>query len=889
MAEKSRPDPDELLVRLEAEEQSREKGKLKIFFGYAAGVGKTYAMLEAARWRKAEGVGVVAAYVETHGRAETDALLEGLEVIPRKNILYKSVTLTELDTDAVLARSPRIALVDELAHTNAPGSRHLKRYQDVEELLAAGIDVYTTLNVQHLESLNDVVAQITEISVRETVPDSVLDEASEIELVDIPPEELLQRLREGKVYIPEQAARAIDKFFKKGNLIALRELSLRRTADRVDEQMLAYMETQAIPGPWPAKERLLVLISGSPSSEKLIRTARRLSDELKAEWVAVYVETPGSEKFVRENREQVWRYLRLAESIGGKTATLTGVSIPDEVVGYARKNNMTKIIMGRPVRPRWQELLRGAVVDQVIRQSGPIDVYVVSATASGKRGKTDKEVVREPMPWRDYMKSLAMVAAATVAGEAVSRFLAPTNLVMLYLLAVVLSALRYGLGPSLTSAFFGVLAFDFFFVPPRFTFVVADTEYLITFTALFAMGAVISTLVSRARQQAEALRVREAQTASIYAMSRDLAAATGLDEILDAIVRHVRGNLNAMTAVLLPEKGRLEIRAASPGMLMDANEKSVALWVYEHGQAAGRFTDTLRSSKALYIPLKAAGSVVGVMGVDFPGAENLSADKWQLLEAFANQAALAVERGRIVQKAGQEQVAQATGQVERALLHSISHDLRTPLASITGALSGLKEEGRRLTPEAESELIETALGEAGRLNRFVRNLLDMARIETGALKVNKELFEVQDLIGAALLAVGKTLESRVEILAPYGLPMVPMDFVLMTQVLVNLLDNALKYAPEGSTVDISARLNGEMFEVEVADRGPGIPPQDIQRVFYKFYRVHRPDGVSGTGLGLSVCKGIVEAHGGLIRAENREGGGAIFTVSLPLPQAGKGA
>jgi two-component system, OmpR family, sensor histidine kinase KdpD len=881
LREENRPDPDALLARVEAEEQGKEKGKLKIFFGYAAGVGKTYAMLEAARRRKSEGIDVVVAYIETHGRTETEALLEGLEIIPRRRMEYKSVTLPEMDTDAVLARKSKLALVDELAHTNAPGSRHLKRYQDVEELLSAGIDVYTTLNVQHLESLNDVVAQITEVVVRETVPDRMLDEASEIELVDIAPEDLLQRLREGKVYVPEQAARAIDKFFKKGNLTALREISLRRTADRVDEQMRAYMETLSIPGPWPAKERLLVLLSGSPFSEKLIRNTRRLADELKAEWFAVYVETPGSDKFLQENRERVWRYLRMAESIGGKTATLTGTQVAEEVIDYAKKHNVTKIVMGRPIRPRWQELLKGAVVDKVIRKSGPIDVYVVSASPAGKGKKAVREMPKVAGAWQDYAKSLALVAAAIIIGEITSRFLSPTNLVMLFLLAVVLAALRYGLGPSLATAFIGVLAFDFFFVPPHFTFAVADTEYFITFAVLLIVGAVISTLVSRARNQAEALRIREAQTANIYALSRDLAAATGLEKILAVIIQHVSGNLNSMTAILLPEKGRLDLAASSPGVTLDENEKSVALWVFEHRQAAGRFTDTLRSSNMLYVPLQTAGNVVGVIGID-PGEGGLSPDRRQILEAFANQAAVAIERRKLAQEAGQEQVMQATEQLEKSLLNSISHDLRTPLASITGALSSLKEEGHRLDLDAKVELIDTALGEAGRLNRFVRNLLDMTRIESGALKVHKELNDVQDLVSSTLSALGLLTSARVSVNVPGNIPFVPMDFVLMTQVLVNLLDNALKYSHADSGIELTARIKGDMLEVAVADRGPGIPEEDLQSVFDKFYRVHRPEGVSGTGLGLAICKGIVEAHGGLIRAENREGGGAKFTVALPL-------
>ncbi len=883
MTEKPRPDPDALLARVSAEEHGKEKGKLKIFFGYAAGVGKTYAMLEAAHRRKAEGVDVVVAYVETHGRVETEALLKDLELMPRKQLEYKSVTLPELDTDAVLARKPKIALVDELAHTNAPSSRHVKRYQDVEELLSAGIDVYTTLNVQHLESLNDIVAQITEVTVKETVPDSVIDEASEIELVDLPPDDLLQRLREGKVYMPEQAARAIQKFFKPGNLIALREISLRRTADRVDEQMRAYMETLSILGPWAAKERLVVLVSGSPFSEKLIRRTRRLADELKAEWTAVYVETPGNDKFIQENRERVWQYLRLTETLGGKTATVTGASVADEVIDFARKSNATKIVMGRPIRPRWLELLHGAVVDKVIRKSGPIDVYVVSATPTGKKAATPRPRVGV-IAWRDYAWSLALVAAATLAGEIVSNFLSPTNLVMLYLLAVVISALSFGLGPSLAAAFFGVLAFDFFFVPPHLTFAVSDTEYFITFAALFIVGTVISSLVSRVRNQTEALRAREAQTAKIYALSRDLAAALNLEEIVAAIIRHVSDNLNAKTAILLPEQGRLNLKAASPEVVLDDNEKSVALWVFEHKQAAGRFTDTLRSSNMLYMPLQTAGSVVGVIGVDL-GAGSLSIDRSQILEAFANQAAVAIERGKFVQEAGQAQVTQATEQLERSLLNSISHDLRTPLASITGVLSSLKEEGHHLQPEAKSELIDTALGEAGRLNRFVRNLLDMTRIESGALKVNKELYEVQDLVGSSVMSLGMSARSRVASTIA-AVPLVPMDFVLMTQVLVNLMDNALKYSSADSEVEVEARVRGGLLEISVSDRGPGIPENDLQKVFDKFYRVHRPEGVSGTGLGLAICKGIVEAHGGLIRAENMEGGGAKFTVMLPLSEKG---
>ncbi len=892
MTTEHRPDPDALLAQVEAEERRQGRGKLKIFFGYAAGVGKTYAMLEAAR-RQAEGVDVVAGYVETHGRPETEALLEGLEVMPRRQTEYRGARLPEMDLDAVLARKPRLALVDELAHTNAPGSRHAKRWQDADELLAAGIDVYTTLNVQHLESLNDVVAQITGVTVRETVPDGVLDEAAEIALVDLPPEDLLQRLREGKVYIPEQAARAMKRFFKPGNLTALREISMRRAADRVDEQMRAYMQTLSIPGPWPAAERVLVCVSGSPFSDRLIRAGRRLADRLKAEWFTLYIEGPGSDKLSRENRERVWRDLRLAEALGAKTATVTATSVADAVIDYARRNNVTKIIVGRPIRARWRELLRGPVVDQIIRNSGPIDVYVISSTPAGGQRPAQGAPAKAPAGWRGYATSLALVVAATLIGEVVARFLSPTNLVMIYLLAVVYSAIRSGFRPAILTAFLSVLAFDFFFVPPHLTFAVSDTEYLLTFAALFIVGAVISRLVSQAREQTRAIRVREEQTAALYALSRDLAAEMKIVAMLEAAIRHIAETMEAEVVFLLPKGQALEVAAASPGLSLDDNEKAVALWTYHNGQAAGRCTDTLSSADMLYIPMQAAGAVVGVLGVKTSDpAECAAPPQRRLLEAFASQTALAIERAHLAGAAGRAKLLEATQRLESALLNSVSHDLRTPLASITGALSSLREEAGGLPPQARHELLETAYEEAQRLNRFVGNLLDMTRIEAGALKVKAEPCDVQDLVGSALNAAGQRLGGR-QVLTdvPSDLPHVPMDFVLMTQVMVNLLDNALKYSPPGSPVEVGARVRGDRLEIGVADHGPGIPEEDLERVFDKFYRVSRPDSTTGTGLGLVISKGIVKAHGGRIWAENRSEGGARVVVALPLnpEQAGKEA
>jgi two-component system sensor histidine kinase KdpD len=883
-----RPSPDALLKLAHAEEAEAEqgKGKLKIFLGYAAGVGKTYTMLEAAEMRKLDGRDVVAAYVESHGRFETDSLLalSGVEIIPRAQIEYMGVLLQEMDLDAVLARKPQIALVDELAHTNAPGSRHDKRWQDVEELLAAGIDVYTTVNIQHFESLNDIVAQITGVVVRETVPDRLLDQAFEIRLVDIPPEDLLQRLHEGKVYIPEKAAQAMDKFFKPGNLMALRELSMRRAATRIDDQMRAYMESRSIAGPWAVAERLLVCVSGSPFSERLIRTTRRLADEMNAEWHTVYIETPGSGRQLQENRKHVWRDMRLAESLGAQVANITAVTVADAVIDYAIRHNISKIVVGKPSKPRWREFLRQPLVDQIIRRSGTIDVYVVSIADAEKKPEPGRKRPGKPVPWQEYLKSLALVMAATAASQLAFQFLSPANLVMIYLLAVVLAATRLGLKPAIMTAFLSVLAFDFFFVPPRFTFSVYDTEYLITFAALFTVGVVISTLVAKSSERAETIREREVQTTSLYYLSRDLAAAPNITAILDAAIRNFGESFNANLAILLPEGERLEIKAASRELHLDIKELAVADWAFRNRKAAGRGTETLGSAALLYLPLQTSTSVLGVMGVKLAeDAAYAYPQNRRLLDAFTSQVTLAIERVKLGKQAEQAQILQARETLERALLSSVSHDLRTPLVSIIGALDTLRENVHTLVDKARRELLDTACEEAERLNRFVGNLLDMTRLEAGALTLKEELSDIQDLVGCALAALEQRIGARkIEVQLPANLPLVRMDMALMTQVLVNLLDNALKYSLPESDIRIAARMDNGRLTLEVSDRGPGVPESDLKRVFDKFYRIPVPEGAGGTGLGLSICKGIVEAHGGKIRAENRAGGGLRVIVTLPV-------
>ena len=879
-----RPNPDQLLAHIEQREQRPSRGKLKIFLGYAAGVGKTYAMLEAAQQLVAEGREVLVAYLETHNRADTEALTHGLEILPRQPIDYRGVVLEEMDLDGVLARHPQVVLVDELAHSNAPGSRHVKRYQDVLELLNAGIDVHTTLNIQHLESLNDVIAQITGIIVRETVPDRILDGADEIRLIDLPIEELRVRLQEGKVYVPQQAAQAIEKFFRPGNLSALRELALRGTADRIDQQMRDYMQSHAISGPWPATDRLLVCVSPSPLSGRLVRAARRLAMRLNAEWFAVYVETPAALRLSAVDRERLAQNLHLAESLGAKPVTLAGPAAP-VIVDFARTHNVTKIVAGKPVRSRWAELWRASVVDEIIRHSGDLDIYIISdGEEQPALPATARQLPPRRRPWRQFAYSAGLVLAATLLGFPLRPYVQPTNLVMLYLLAVVVAALRLGRSPALFASFLSVLAFNFVFVPPYYTYLVADLQYLLTFAALLGVGLIIGALAAQASEQTKAAQQRAVHTFTLLELSQDLAAALDSDDIAQVVITHIARTVEGETVVLLPEGSGLRATPQNPHFVLDAQETSVALWVLQHGQTAGRATETLAGVKGSYFPLKSAQGVVGVLGIQFaPQTAHPSPEQWRLLEALASQTAQAIERVQLAAEARQTQLLRETEKLQSVLLNSISHDLRTPLASITGSLSSLREDAAFLDEQARTDLLNTAWDQADQLNNLMGNLLEMTRLEAGARKIKTELCDAQDLVGVALAHLGSRLDSHpLELQVADSLPPVPMDFVLMAQALSNLLDNAAKYSPPDSPIRIQAETTATHLLLKVIDQGPGIGPEDAPRIFEKFYRGRSSEGVLGSGLGLSISKNIVEAHHGELWIEHPDGPGVIFCMALPL-------
>lgn len=884
-----RPDPSQFLIRLKEEEAQNSRGRLKIFFGFSAGVGKTFAMLTAGRKLKGEGVDLVVGCVETHGRAETAALLEGLEVLPRLQVEYRGTTVEEFDIDLALSRKPKLVLVDELAHTNAPGSRHAKRWQDVHELLEAGIDVFTTLNVQHIESLHDVVSQITGVTIHERVPDSLLDTAFEFELVDLPPDDLIQRMREGRVYMAEKADQALNNFFRKGNLIALRELALRFTAEHVDNQMLKYRETHMINETWPASERVLVCVSPSPLSIRLVRAAKRMSAALRAKWFVAFVETPGYHSLPDADRARMVQTLRLAEQLGAEVVELSGDNVAEEITRFARRENVSKIVIGKPAQSRWIEILHGSVVDEIIRLSGAIDVYVITGDAEGGLSPHKKPFRRSSDP-RNYFKALGVIALSTGIAECMAGRFELSNLIMTYMLGVVVVSVFLGRGPSIFASIISVAAFDFFFVPPTLTFAVSDTQYVVTFVVMLVIALVISTLTSRVRLQAVAARERERRTAALYSMSRELSSTLNIEDLAKIGLRHVADLFASKVALLLPDSsGKLSLVHFGEGdHALRVIDNGVAIWAFKNRQAAGLSTSTLPGAGSLYVPLSGSKNVIGVLAICPADAQRfVLPEQLHLLETFANQMAIALERALLSLENEQARLQVKTEQLRNSLLSSVSHDLRTPLATITGAASSIIEGSSTLDVDACKSMACEIYDQSGRLNRLVGNLLDMTRVESGSLKVKKQWNPVDEIIGSALNALDNDLLGRevVVTIAP-ELSFVPVDDILIQQVLVNLLENAIKYTPAGSRIDIKATLvkesNQALFAVE--DRGEGVPEAMRARIFEKFYRAHNANA-SGVGLGLAICSGIIEAHGGRIWVETRDGGGASFKFTLPIDGA----
>jgi two-component system, OmpR family, sensor histidine kinase KdpD len=888
----NRPSPDALLQQAAQE----GRGRLKIFLGAAPGVGKSYEMLMTAQAKRRDGTDVVVGIVETHGRRETAALLDGIEIIPRRQVEYKGRWLEEMDLDAIVKRRPALVLVDEFAHTNAPGSRHPKRYMDVEELLDAGIDVYTTLNIQHVESLNDIVARITRIRVRETVPDSVIDRADEVEVVDLTPEDLIQRLNEGKVYVPKQAERAIRHYFRPGNLTALRELALRRTAQRVDQQMLSYMRAHAISGPWAAGERVLVCVSEEPSSASVVRYARRLADRLRAPWSAIYVETSASQRLPEAARDRIADCLRLAQRLGGEAVTVPGTDAATAIVDYARANNFTHVVVARPPAWRWSAPFRRSVTYQLIKREGDISVHVIAEQhepeppVNEPGGGVATAPNQEAIDVIPYAGSLGMVAAALALGLGLQQLLGISNIALVFLTAVLASAVTYGLWPSLFACLASVLAYNFFFLPPLYTFTIADPENVVALVAFAVVAVIASNLTARVRAQAFAARQRATTTEELYLFSRKLAGAVDIEDLLWATAYQIALMLKARVVLLLPEGDSIAVRAGYPPEdTLDAADLAAAKWTWQSNRAAGRGADTLPGAKRLFLPMRTGRGSVGVIGLDNDReGPLLTPDQSRLLDALADQAALAIERVSLAKDVDQARLAAETERLRSALLTSLSHDLRTPLASILGSATSLRNYRHTLDEAAQDELIGTIQEESERLNRFIANLLDMTRIEAGAVQPRADLIDVGDIVGSALERAGKVLaRHRVAADLSADLPMLKLDPVLFEQVLFNVLDNAAKYAPAGTTVRLSARRDGDTVHLQVMDEGQGIPPGDLERIFDKFYRVQAVDSRragTGTGLGLAICRGFVEAMGGTIVAGNREDRrGAIFTVSFPVP------
>ena len=890
-----RPDPDQLLARVEAEEARAKRGRLRIFFGASAGVGKTYAMLEAARSLRSGGTDVVVGYVEPHGRVETERLLEGLERLPTLAVSYREILRHEFDLDAALLRRPSILLVDELAHSNLvggqPAPRHPKRWQDVEELLDAGISVWTTVNVQHLESLNDLVAQITGVRQKETLPDRFFNEADDIELIDLPPDDLLARLRSGKVYIPDEAATAVERFFRTPNLMALRELALRRVADRVEAaaRALPVDRTRAR----LASDRIMVAVGPDQQAEQLVRAGKRLADALDSEWTVVYVETPALLRLSEAQRNRRIDVLRLAESLGAETVTLDGPTAAATLLEYAQTRNATRVIVGAPKRRGWRAWLRPSTSTQLLRHARGFDLTAIALPeqAESQRAPRSRATVADSSPIRWPRYGWALVT--TLLCSAVAFGLYPrfelANLVMVYLLGVTVAGLRFGRGPAVMTAILNVAAFDFFFVPPRFSFAVSDVQYLLTFSVMLTIALVIANLVASVRQQTRVAGARERRTALLYAMSRELAATRGISGMARVAVRHLAEVFQIKAVVLLPDaEGKLHYPRDRPlENSFRSADLAVAQWVADHSRQAGLGTDTLPAATGLYLALGDERQRLGVLAV-LPSNPRrvLLPEQRHLLETFASQIGLALERARLAEVAEAAGLAAERESLRNTLLASISHDLRTPLAVMAGAGSTLAEHGAKLDEATRFSLAHSIETKAREMSELVSNVLDLMRFESGQVVLRRDWETLDDLVGTALQRLEVRLAGHaVELRMAPDLPPVYVDATLIVQLFANLLDNAAKYTPAGTRVSVSAVADGAFVRVVVEDDGPGLPPGEPARLFDKFQRGNGEGTVVGVGLGLAICQAIVRAHGGEIEAQRRAGRGARFEFTLPSSEA----
>jgi two-component system sensor histidine kinase KdpD len=896
-----RPDPDTLLTRLRQEEEAARRGRLKIFFGASAGVGKTYAMLSAARAARAQGVDVVIAVVETHGRAETEALVGGLERLPMREVAYRERTLLEFDLDAALARRPALVLVDELAHSNVPGSRHPKRWQDVEELLAAGIDVWSTINVQHLETLNDVVNGITGVRVRETVPDRVFDEADEVVIVDLPPDDLLQRLDEGKVYMPQQAAAALRNFFRKGNLIALRELALRRTADRVDDDILHWRRTSQSAPVWQTREALLLCIGPEERAEILVRGTARLAAQLGVPWHCIFVETPRMQRLSEVDRARALKALKLAQEAGASPRLLTGSQLAAAIVKYAREHNLSRVVLGRDTGRRQPFWRRSLVVD-VGRIGGDLDIIQIALPPRGRSGAPASAVqapaAGAPPWWPAYAKTIATCAVAALAAAPLSAVFELSNVVMVFLLAVVVVAVRWGRGPAVLAAFLGVGAFDFLYVPPRLSFSVSDVQYLITFMVMLAVGLVIGQLTAVLKWQASVATSREERMTALYELSRDLSAALVIDQVADIAARFVGSEFAARAALLVADlQDRVQPPPSTPAAPAGI-DLGIAQWAFDHLEAAGQGTNTLPSAPILYVPLKAPMRVRGVLAIETrtgddpvraargaPGARwRASPEQRQLLDTCASLLALSLERLHYIDIAQSTTLQMESERLRHSLLAAISHDLRTPLAALVGMADSMAMAGDAPEPR-RAELARNIREAATRMNSQVSNLLDMARLQSGQVHLSRQWLPLEEAVGGAARALGALVEGRLRVDLPPELPLLHVDPALFERVLCNLLENAVKYTPPASPIEIGASADGVHVRVTVDDHGPGLPKNREEAIFQMFERGRKESAQPGVGLGLAICRAIVGAHDGTIRGETRRGGGARFTIELPLEPA----